>query len=99
MRAMKDRMLMGGPARNKLLVKGGSSFNALVRAMKQVGAAGRVGKREGMLPYVLPIFHLYFTRNIYMAKVPALDQHQGCQGWGPRRGHRAEPQAIFLFCF
>jgi hypothetical protein len=28
-------LLHQGPARNRLLVKGGSSFNALVRAMKQ----------------------------------------------------------------
>jgi hypothetical protein len=28
-------LLCQGPARNRLLVKGGSSFNALVRAMKQ----------------------------------------------------------------
>jgi hypothetical protein len=37
MKALKDRMMMGGAARNRMLVKGGSSFNALVRAMKQVG--------------------------------------------------------------
>lgn len=40
MRALKDRMMMGGAARNKMLVKGGSSFNALVRAMKQVRGRG-----------------------------------------------------------
>jgi hypothetical protein len=28
-------LMCQGPARNRLLVKGGSSFNALVRAMKQ----------------------------------------------------------------
>lgn len=28
-------LLLQGPARNRLLVKGGSSFNALIRAMKQ----------------------------------------------------------------
>jgi hypothetical protein len=28
-------VVLQGPARNRLLVKGGSSFNALVRAMKQ----------------------------------------------------------------
>ena len=36
-KALKDRMMLGGAARNRMLVKGGSSFNALVRAMKQVG--------------------------------------------------------------
>ncbi|KXZ56639.1 hypothetical protein GPECTOR_1g576 [Gonium pectorale] len=35
MKALKERMLLGGAARNRMLVKGGSSFNALVRAMKQ----------------------------------------------------------------
>lgn len=46
LRALKERMLSGAPlpgmagssgaaARNKMLIKGGSSFNALVRAMKQ----------------------------------------------------------------
>eukprot|EP00798_Chlamydomonas_sp_ICE-L_P008206 gene8206-1468_t len=34
-KALKDRMMLGGAARNRMLVKGGSSFNALVRAMKQ----------------------------------------------------------------
>jgi hypothetical protein len=32
---IRCRGLHQGPARNRLLVKGGSSFNALVRAMKQ----------------------------------------------------------------
>ncbi|KAF8067181.1 hypothetical protein HT031_002228 [Scenedesmus sp. PABB004] len=45
LRALKERMALGGSARNRLLVKGGSSFNALVRAMKQdlldSGAAAR----------------------------------------------------------
>ncbi|WIA12641.1 hypothetical protein OEZ85_006293 [Tetradesmus obliquus] len=35
LRLLKEKMTVGGPARNRLLVKGGSSFNALVRAMKQ----------------------------------------------------------------
>eukprot|EP00879_Flechtneria_rotunda_P031264 GHRR01034134.1.p1 GENE.GHRR01034134.1~~GHRR01034134.1.p1 ORF type:complete len:500 (+),score=163.75 GHRR01034134.1:2438-3937(+) len=35
LRQLKEKMNVGGPARNRLLVKGGSSFNALVRAMKQ----------------------------------------------------------------
>ncbi|KAF6253208.1 hypothetical protein COO60DRAFT_1669441 [Scenedesmus sp. NREL 46B-D3] len=35
LRLLKEKMTAGGPARNRLLVKGGSSFNALVRAMKQ----------------------------------------------------------------
>ncbi|KIY99883.1 centriole proteome protein [Monoraphidium neglectum] len=30
LREIKDRMTLGGPARNRMLVKGGSSFNALV---------------------------------------------------------------------
>lgn len=28
-------MILGGAARNRMLIKGGSSFNALVRALKQ----------------------------------------------------------------
>eukprot|EP00878_Enallax_costatus_P033717 GHUV01037269.1.p1 GENE.GHUV01037269.1~~GHUV01037269.1.p1 ORF type:complete len:413 (+),score=115.75 GHUV01037269.1:321-1559(+) len=35
LRHLKEKMTVGGAARNRLLVKGGSSFNALVRAMKQ----------------------------------------------------------------
>eukprot|EP00877_Chromochloris_zofingiensis_P001776 jgi/Chrzof1/1159/Cz01g42220.t1 len=35
LKQLKERMTVGGPARNRMLVKGGSSFNALVRAMKQ----------------------------------------------------------------
>jgi hypothetical protein len=34
-KALKDRMMLGGAARNKMLVKGASSFNALKRALKQ----------------------------------------------------------------
>ncbi|GFR41222.1 hypothetical protein Agub_g1895 [Astrephomene gubernaculifera] len=43
MRALKERMMLGGAARNRMLVKGGSSFNALVRAMKQDLVEGGVG--------------------------------------------------------
>ncbi|PNH01101.1 hypothetical protein TSOC_013030, partial [Tetrabaena socialis] len=43
MLALKDRMLLGGAARNRMLVKGGSSFNALVRAMKQDLVEGGTG--------------------------------------------------------
>ncbi|KAJ9510589.1 hypothetical protein QJQ45_027465 [Haematococcus lacustris] len=42
-KAIKDRMLLGGAARNRMLVKGGSSFNALVRAMKQDLVEGGAG--------------------------------------------------------
>lgn len=32
---LQDRMLLGGAARNRMLVHGASSFNGLVRALKQ----------------------------------------------------------------
>ena len=31
----QEKMVLGGAARNRMLIKGGSSFNALVRALKQ----------------------------------------------------------------
>ncbi|KAF5842331.1 hypothetical protein DUNSADRAFT_7645 [Dunaliella salina] len=49
MRALKDRMMLGGAARNRMLVKGGSAFNGLVRAMKQdlvEGGAGAAATRK-----------------------------------------------------
>ena len=33
----QEKMVLGGAARNRMLIKGGSSFNALVRALKQDG--------------------------------------------------------------
>ncbi|GLC35838.1 hypothetical protein PLESTB_000499600 [Pleodorina starrii] len=55
MRALKERMLLGGAARNRMLVKGGSSFNALVRAMKQDlvegGPGGQAAARDPNLLY------------------------------------------------
>ncbi|KAG2499362.1 hypothetical protein HYH03_002937 [Edaphochlamys debaryana] len=47
MKALKERMLLGGAARNRMLVKGGSSFNALVRAMKQDLVEGGPGAQAG----------------------------------------------------
>ena len=46
-------MLAGGSARNRMLVKGGSSFNALVRALKQdvVTGAAPSGIRNEQLLY------------------------------------------------
>ena len=49
---MQERMLAGGSARNRLLVKGGSSFNALVRALKQdmvTGAAPKAIRNEQLM--------------------------------------------------
>ncbi|GLI68927.1 hypothetical protein VaNZ11_013348 [Volvox africanus] len=55
MQALKERMLLGGAARNRMLVKGGSSFNALVRAMKQDlvegGPGGQAAVRDPNLIY------------------------------------------------
>ena len=45
-------MLAGGSARNRMLVKGGSSFNALVRALKQdvvTGAAPTAIRNERLM--------------------------------------------------
>ena len=39
-----------GAARNRMLIKGGSSFNALVRAMKQDLVEGGAGGRAGSPP-------------------------------------------------
>ena len=49
---MQERMLAGGSARNRMLVKGGSSFNALVRALKQdmvTGAAPKAIRNEQLM--------------------------------------------------
>ena len=50
--SMQERMLAGGSARNRMLVKGGSSFNALVRALKQdvvTGAAPKAIRNEQLM--------------------------------------------------
>ncbi|KAI8467365.1 MAG: hypothetical protein J3K34DRAFT_395113 [Monoraphidium minutum] len=51
LRGVKDRMTLGGPARNRMLVKGGSSFNALVRAMKQDLLESGAAQRSPALLY------------------------------------------------
>ena len=45
-------MVLGGAARNRMLIKGGSSFNALVRALKQdvvTGAAPSTTANERLM--------------------------------------------------
>ena len=45
-------MVLGGAARNRMLIKGGSSFNALVRALKQdvvTGAAPTTTTNEKLM--------------------------------------------------
>ena len=45
-------MVLGGAARNRMLIKGGSSFNALVRALKQdvvTGAAPTTTANEKLM--------------------------------------------------
>ena len=45
-------MVLGGAARNRMLIKGGSSFNALVRALKQdvvTGAAPTTAANEKLM--------------------------------------------------
>eukprot|EP00891_Asterochloris_glomerata_P005550 jgi/Astpho2/5550/Aster-02810 len=52
LQSIKERMLAGGSARNRMLVKGGSSFNALVRALKQdvvTGAAPKAIRNEQLM--------------------------------------------------
>ena len=40
-------MVLGGAARNRMLIKGGSSFNALVRALKQDVVTGAAPTTTG----------------------------------------------------
>ncbi|KAK9816546.1 hypothetical protein WJX72_001787 [[Myrmecia] bisecta] len=35
LRGLKEKLVLGGAARNRMLIKGGSSFNGLMRALKQ----------------------------------------------------------------
>ncbi|KAL3152452.1 hypothetical protein ABBQ32_001497 [Trebouxia sp. C0010 RCD-2024] len=49
---LKEKMVLGGAARNRMLIKGGSSFNALVRALKQdvvTGAAPTTTANEKLM--------------------------------------------------
>lgn len=48
----QEKMVLGGAARNRMLIKGGSSFNALVRALKQdvvTGAAPTTTTNEKLM--------------------------------------------------
>lgn len=48
----QEKMVLGGAARNRMLIKGGSSFNALVRALKQdvvTGAAPTTTNNEKLM--------------------------------------------------
>ena len=49
---LQEKMVLGGAARNRMLIKGGSSFNALVRALKQdvvTGAAPSTTANERLM--------------------------------------------------
>ena len=49
---LQEKMVLGGAARNRMLIKGGSSFNALVRALKQdvvTGAAPTTTANERLM--------------------------------------------------
>jgi hypothetical protein len=51
-RSLKDRLLSGNfVQRNKLIVKGGSSFNGLLRAIKSDVAESGIGMRNPTLLY------------------------------------------------
>ena len=50
--SLQEKMVLGGAARNRMLIKGGSSFNALVRALKQdvvTGAAPSTTANERLM--------------------------------------------------
>ncbi|DBA91048.1 TPA: hypothetical protein ACH3X2_004154 [Trebouxia sp. C0005] len=52
LQGLKEKMVLGGAARNRMLIKGGSSFNALVRALKQdvvTGAAPSTTANERLM--------------------------------------------------
>lgn len=54
-------MVLGGAARNRMLIKGGSSFNALVRALKQdvvTGAAPTTTTNEKLMYEVDKVTHI-----------------------------------------
>ena len=54
-------MVLGGAARNRMLIKGGSSFNALVRALKQdvvTGAAPTTTHNEKLMYEVDKVPHI-----------------------------------------
>ena len=55
-------MVLGGAARNRMLIKGGSSFNALVRALKQdvvTGAAPTTTANEKLMYEVDKVSHAF----------------------------------------